>query len=123
MTEYFQVDLGDLQIDISISSSDNNHGKININKEEIIKMKVKEQLKTSHYWLITSSLSNNDIIDIYGVDPLTDGFDKAIDMVWRKSNPKYKILNVTSIPVCEGCRYNEPNQLSHMGEHGCLEVR
>jgi hypothetical protein len=117
MTEYYNINFGDFDLDVVISLDDIKTG---TNKKKLIRDELRYSLKIYHYTISTNGYTPNDIKDIYGVDPINDSWDHVISTVWDCDKPKYTAKSIRKLPSCEGCRFDAPGQKDHMYVGGCL---
>lgn len=116
MTEYYRINFGTFDLDIAISINDLTKG---VTKKDLIRTELRSALKTYHYINSTLEYTQQDIIDIYSVDPRIDSWDNVVSTIWDYDRPKYKAKNIKKLPNCEGCRYNASGLKDHMQIGGC----
>lgn len=117
MNEYYRINFGTFNIDICICLEELSD---TITKKQLIKNELRYSIKTYHYTHATKDYNNEDIIDIYGIDPKNTSWDNLISTVWDYDKPSYKSVSIVKLPSCEGCRLNSLSQYDHMDIGGCL---
>ncbi len=62
---------------------------------------------------------------IFSVKRNQDIFNKLEECI-KESNPEesinIRIIKIKAVSSCQGCREDQPNQLAHMDEGGCLYI-
>lgn len=117
MLEYYCIDFLNFNIYVVISLDDINPAR---SKKDLIRNELRTCLKSHHTDIIRELHSDDEIEEIYNIDPDIDEWDDIINKVWSIDKPTYTARSIKKLPTCEGCRLNTLGQKDHMDEDGCL---
>ena len=114
---YYRVEFKDFGFDVIVGF----HQSMNREEKKTkIKRKIKERLKVSHFDKVRDRYGNDYVGNKYHVNLIQSDWSEPINTIWYSDRPRYKILSLTKLPKCEGCRLNCPGQDDHMDVDGCL---
>ncbi len=89
-------------------------------KKVRITRKIKSRLRVSHFHQVRDNMGDDWLIDKYKTNLKQEDWTDPINAVWYSDRPRYKMISLTKLPKCEGCRLECPGQDDHMDIDGCL---